>query len=64
MHTVITWCIVVQKGKRGGRKREWGGGGGGEKREEGRGATNRQSVPHMQCAYGNYLVHSCMVCVR
>ena len=38
-----------------------GGGGGGRK---GGGATNRQSVPHMQCAYGNYLVHSCMVCIR
>ena len=53
--------VREQKGKRGGRKREWGGGGEGRK---GGGATNRQSVPHMQCAYGNYLVHSCMVCIR
>ena len=67
--------VREQKGKRGGRKREWGGGGGRKKggREGGR-QTDR--VCHtcsvrtvitwciaVWCAYGNYLVNSCMVCV-
>ena len=54
----------VSENRRGREVGERGNGVGGGGREEGRGATNRQSVPHMQCAYGNYLVHSCMVCIR
>ena len=46
----------------GGEKRERDGGGGEDTdRQTG---TDRLRVPHMQCAYGNYFLHNCMVCAE